>query len=88
MTFNFSYTQEKYDEFKEHGRRYLQWTNKEKTWHYENCTVTVLGLKNGTHIVLRRERLGKSSFKNSKYILKLMMGFTATDVQKKQRFCT
>lgn len=32
--FHFSYTQEIYDEIKEHGRRYLGWTNKEKTWHY------------------------------------------------------
>lgn len=85
MTFNFSYTQEKYDEFKEHGRRYLKWTNKEKTWHYKDCTATVLGHKDGAHIVLRRERPGKSALKNSDYILKLMMGFTATDVQKNHK---
>ena len=83
--FNFSYTQEIYDEIKEHGRRYLGWTNKEKTWHYENCTVTVIGLKNLAHIVLRRERTGKSNFKNSRYVLNLMMGFTATGVQKNYR---
>lgn len=80
--FHFSYTQEKYDEFNEHGRRYLNWTNKEETWNYKDCTITVLGHKDGTHIVMRREREGKSSFKKSDYILKLMMGFTATDVQK------
>lgn len=82
MVFNFSYTQEKYDEFKEHGRRYLKWTNKEETWNYKDCSITVLGHKDGVHIVLRRERSGKSKFKKYNYILKLMMGFTATDVQK------
>ncbi|MCJ8306059.1 MAG: hypothetical protein MJK05_03355 [Nitrosopumilus sp.] len=82
MSFNFSYTQEKYDEFTEHGRRYLTWTNKEETWNYKDCSITVLGHKDGVHIVLRRERSGKSKLKKSNYILKLMMGFTAIDVQK------
>lgn len=82
MIFNFSYKQEIYDELKEGARRYLKWTNKEKTWNYKDCTVTVLGINNCAHIVLRRERTGKSSFKNSNYKLKLMIGFTATNVQK------
>ncbi len=83
MMFNFSYTQEKYDELNEHGRRYLKWTNKEEKWEYEDCAVTVLGHKDGVHVVLRRKRIGKSSFKSSDYVLKLMMGFTAIDMQKK-----
>lgn len=84
MMFNFSYTQEIYDEKNEHGRRYLEWTNEKKTWNYTNCTVDVIGHKDGAHIVLRRDRKGESSFKNSKFVLKLMMGFTITDVQKNQ----
>ncbi|AFS80365.1 hypothetical protein NKOR_02335 [Candidatus Nitrosopumilus koreensis AR1] len=80
MAFHFSYIQEKYEEFNEHGRRYLKWTNKEKTWHYKECSVTVFGLNDGAHIVIRRERSGKSKFKKSEYRLKLMMGFTITEV--------
>ncbi len=82
MIFNFSYRQEIYDEKTEHGRRYLKWTNKDKTWSYPECTVTVLSIKNKAHIVLRRARQGKSRFKNSQYILKLMMGFSVATVKK------
>jgi len=49
MMFNFSYRQEIYDEKKEHGIRYLKWTNMDKTWSYSECTVTVLNIKNKTH---------------------------------------
>lgn len=83
MMFDFSYVQEKYDEFNEHGRRYLKWTNDEKTWNYKNCTATVISNEDGVHIVIRRERDVEYRYKNPNYVLSLMMGFTATDVQPK-----
>ena len=75
---SFSYRQEIYDEINEYGRQYLRWTNEEKTWNYKDCSVTVIGVKDGAHVVVRRERTGKSKFKSSDYKLKLMMGFTTT----------
>ena len=44
--FNFSYTQEKYEEQKEPLRYYLNWTNIKENFKYEDCTITVIGMGN------------------------------------------
>ena len=42
--FNFSYTQEKYDEVKEPLRYYLNWTNIKGNFKYKDCVITVIGM--------------------------------------------
>jgi hypothetical protein len=81
--FTFSYSQEIYDERREPLRRYLKWKNKEQTWTYPDCLVSVVGMEsNRSRIVLRRKFSGYSKFMQSNFEVNLMMGFVATDVQK------
>ena len=78
MSFSFSYNQEEYNELTEGARRYLNWNNKQKTWIYHNCKVTIVEM-NGqkVRIVLRRIKTGYSSFMKSDFSVNLMMGFVA-----------
>ncbi len=82
MTLTFSYRQEEYDEKKELFRRYLKWSNKEKTWNYEDCSVDVVGMdKARAQIIVRRKNSGNSEFRGIDYEVNLMMGFVITDVK-------
>ena len=61
--FNFSYTQEKYDEVKEPLRYYLKWTNIKENFKYEDCTITVIGMGDERkRIIVRRKICGESNF--------------------------
>jgi len=81
--FYFSYEQEEYSEIKEYGKRYLDWQNKKIAHKYENCTISVMGMKDKrARIVLRRKYSGYSKFMGSDFEVNLMMGFIITDVQK------
>ena len=56
--FNFSYTQEKYDEVKEPLRYYLNWTNIKGNFKYKDCTITVIGMGDERkRIIVRRKIL-------------------------------
>ena len=77
MSFQFSYVQQEYHGLKEHSRR-LGWKNKESSHYYEKCTIQVIGIVNNkTRIIVRRELSGKSTFTESDFTIKLMMGFIA-----------
>ena len=82
MSYQFSYRQEIYDEKKEPQRRFLKWKNKDKTWPYKNCQVSVIGMKDGARIVVRRKHSGHSSFKGDKFEANLMFGFVTSGVTK------
>lgn len=82
MSFHFSYIQQEYHGLREHSRR-LGWKNKESSHHYEKCIIQVIGTAdNKARIIVRRELLGKSTFVESDFTIKLMMGFIATKVIK------
>ena len=54
--FNFSYTQEKYDEVKEPLRYYLNWTNIKGNFKYKDCVITVIGMGDERkRIIVRRK---------------------------------
>ena len=77
MSFQFSYIQQEYHGLKEHSRR-LGWKNEESPHHYEKCAIQVIGMSNNkTRIIFRRELSGKSTFIESDFTIKLMMGFVA-----------
>lgn len=81
--FAFSYRQEIYDEKKEPQRRFLKWKNKDKTWHYENCQVSVIGMEdNKVRVIVRRKHSEYSSFKGMDFEANLMLGFVITGVKK------
>ena len=83
--FNFSYTQEKYDEVKEPLRYYLKWTNIKENFKYEDCTITVIGMGDERkRIIVRRKICGESKFLKSKYEVYLMLGFITSKVEKKE----
>ena len=83
--FNFSYTQEKYEEQKEPLRYYLNWTNIKENFKYEDCTITVIGMGNERKgIIVRRKICGESKFLKSKYEVYLMLGFITSKVEKKE----
>ena len=61
--FNFSYTQEKYEEVKEPLRYHLNWTNIKENFKYKDCTITVIGMGDERkRIIVRRKIHGKSKF--------------------------
>ena len=83
--FHFSYDQEIYDEVKNSKRYYLSWRNQEKTWHYSNCSVKVIGMSNDrARVIIRRKKSGYSKFMKSDYEVNLMMGFVVLGVEKKE----
>ena len=83
--FYFSYEQEVYDEVKNSKRYYLSWRNQERTWHYSNCSVKVIGMSdNRARIIIRRRKSGYSKFMNSDFDVNLMMGFVAQNVEKRE----
>ena len=83
--FNFSYTQEKYDEVKEPLRYYLNWTTIKENFKYEDCTITVIGMGDERkRIIVRRKICGESKFLKSKYEVYLMLGFITSKVEKKE----
>ena len=83
--FHFSYVQEIYDEVKNAKRYYLSWRNQEKIWHYNECSVKVIGMsKDRVRVIVRRKKSGYSKFMNSDFEVNLMMGFVALNVQKKE----
>lgn len=87
--FDFSYRQEIYDEKKEPERRFLKWKNKDKTWPYKNCQVSVIGMKeNKARIVVRRKHSEHSSFKGDTFEANLMFGFVASGATKKETSLT
>ena len=66
--FNFSYTQEKYDEVKEPLRYYLNWTNIKGNFKYKDCTITVIGMGDERkRIIVRRKIYGESKGQNLFY---------------------
>ncbi|MGI9565682.1 MAG: hypothetical protein ACR2LL_01550 [Nitrosopumilus sp.] len=82
--FHFSYIQEIYDEEKNSKRYYLSWRNQEKTWHYNKCSVKVIGMsKDRARVIVRRRKFGYSKFMDSDFEVNLMMGFVVLNVQKK-----
>ena len=86
--FHFSYVQEVYDEVKESRRYYLSWRNEEKAWNYTDCKVQVIGMDDDkTRIVVRRKKSGYSKFMESDFEVNLMMGFVASDMQKRTIDC-
>ena len=83
--FNFSYTQEKYDEVKEPLRYYLNWTNIKGNFKYKDCVITVIGMGDERkRIIVRRKIYGESKFLGSKYEVHLMLGFITSKVEKKE----
>ena len=73
--FSFSYKQEEYNELTEGVRRYLNWSGKIKTWSYDECKITLVGMDiNRIRVVLRRRFTGHSSFMKSDFSVNLMMG--------------
>ena len=87
--FNFSYTQEKYDEVKEPLRYYLNWTNIKGNFKYKDCVITVIGMGDERkRIIVRRKIYGESKFLGSKYEVHLMLGFITSKVEKKKTMIT
>ena len=83
--FNFSYTQEKYDEVKEPLRYYLNWTNIKGNFKYKDCVITVIGMGDERkRIIVRRKIYGESKFLGSKYEVHLMLGFITSKVEKEK----
>lgn len=79
----FSYRQELYDEETEGFRRILRWRNEIKTFTYENCTASVIGMDGDlVRVVMRRKKAISSKFMKSKkkFTLTLMMGFVVKKV--------
>ena len=84
--FNFSYTQEKYEEVKEPLRYHLNWTNIKENFKYKDCTITVIGMGDERkRIIVRRKIHGKSKFLGSEYEVYLMLGFITSEVKKEKK---